>query len=135
MSILWDTIDLHCPGNPSIGVGSLSLFQGIFPTQGLNPGLPHCRQILYQLSCQGSPTRRIVKLYEEQKEMLIQSPVVTDLLIFSSNFKKIFYYYFTLQYCIGLFANIELSFTFINCLVSEPTKKSFNHLSLLTLCS
>ena len=32
------------------GVGSLSLLQGIFPTQGLNPGLPHCRQILYQLS-------------------------------------------------------------------------------------
>ena len=32
------------------GVGSLSLLQGIFPTQGLNPGLLHCRQILYQLS-------------------------------------------------------------------------------------
>ena len=29
------------------GVGSLSLLQGIFPTQGPNPGLPHCRQILY----------------------------------------------------------------------------------------
>ena len=37
------------------GVGSCSLLQGIFPTQGLNPGLPHCRQILYQLSHQGSP--------------------------------------------------------------------------------
>ena len=36
-------------------VGSLSLLQGIFPTQGLNPSLPHCRQILYQLSYQGSP--------------------------------------------------------------------------------
>ena len=36
-------------------VGSLSLLQGIFPTQGLNPGLPHCRQILYQLSHKGSP--------------------------------------------------------------------------------
>ena len=32
------------------GVSSLSLLQGIFPTQGLNPGLLHCRQILYQLS-------------------------------------------------------------------------------------
>ena len=31
-------------------MGSLSLLQGIFPTQGLNPFLPHCRQILYQLS-------------------------------------------------------------------------------------
>ena len=28
--------------------------QGIFPTQGLNPGLPHCRQTVYRLSCQGS---------------------------------------------------------------------------------
>ena len=37
------------------GVGSLSLLQGIFPTQGSNPGLLHCRQILYQLSYQGSP--------------------------------------------------------------------------------
>ena len=37
------------------GVGSLSLLQGIFSTQGLNPALPHCRQILYQLSHKQSP--------------------------------------------------------------------------------
>ena len=37
------------------GMGSLSLLQGIFPTKGSNPGLPHCRQILYQLSHKGSP--------------------------------------------------------------------------------
>ena len=36
-------------------VGSLSLLQEIFPTQGSNPGLLHCRQILYQLSHKGSP--------------------------------------------------------------------------------
>ena len=36
-------------------VGSLSLLKGIFPTQGLNPGLLHCRCILYQLSRKGSP--------------------------------------------------------------------------------
>ena len=36
-------------------VGSLSLLQGIFPTQGSNPGLLHCRWILYQLSYKGSP--------------------------------------------------------------------------------
>ena len=35
-------------------MGSLSLLQGIFPTQGSNPGLPHCRRILYHLSHQGS---------------------------------------------------------------------------------
>ena len=38
----------------NIGVGSLSLIQGIFPTQELNQGLLHCRRILYQLSYQGS---------------------------------------------------------------------------------
>ena len=37
------------------GVGSLSLLQGTFPAQGSNPGLPHCRWILYQLSHKGSP--------------------------------------------------------------------------------
>ena len=37
------------------GVGSLSLLPGIFPTQGLNPGLLLCRQILYQLSHKRSP--------------------------------------------------------------------------------
>ena len=36
-------------------MGSLSLLQGIFPTQESNPGLPHCRRILYQLSHKGSP--------------------------------------------------------------------------------
>ena len=42
------------PGK-NTGVGCRLLFQGIFPTQGLNPGLPRCRQILYRLSLQGSP--------------------------------------------------------------------------------
>ena len=36
-------------------VGCYFLLQGIFPTQGSNPGLPHCRQTLYHLSHQGSP--------------------------------------------------------------------------------
>ena len=43
----------NSPGQ-NTGVGSLSLFQGIFPTQGSSPGLLYCRQILYQLSHQGS---------------------------------------------------------------------------------
>ena len=42
------------PGK-NIEMGCLALLQGIFPTQGSNPGLPHCRQILYCLSHQGSP--------------------------------------------------------------------------------
>ena len=44
----------NSPGQ-NTGVGRLSLIQGIFPTQGLNPGLPHCRWILHQLSHKGSP--------------------------------------------------------------------------------
>ena len=42
------------PGKNS-GVGCHALLQGIFPTQGSNPDLPHCRWILYHLSHQGSP--------------------------------------------------------------------------------
>ena len=53
---------IYCPWNSpgqNTGVGSLSLLQGIFPTQGLNPGLLHCRQILYHLSHKGSPDSTI----------------------------------------------------------------------------
>ena len=46
---LWNSL------GQNTGVGNLSLLQGIFPTQGSNPGLLHCRQILYQLSHKGSP--------------------------------------------------------------------------------
>ena len=48
------TVHENSPGQ-NTGVGSLSLLQEIFPTQGLNPGLPPCRKIIYQLSPQGSP--------------------------------------------------------------------------------
>ena len=44
----------NSPGK-NTGDGSFSLLQGTFSAQGLNPGLPHCRWILYQLSHQGSP--------------------------------------------------------------------------------
>ena len=44
----------NSPGQNS-GVGSLSLLWGIFPTQGLNPSLLHCRQILYQLNHEEGP--------------------------------------------------------------------------------
>ena len=53
---LWPTKLLY--GNSSgktTGVGCHAFLQGIFQTQGLNPGLPHCRQILYHLSHQGIP--------------------------------------------------------------------------------
>ena len=52
---------LHSPWNSPghyTEVGRLSLLQGIFPTQGLNPGLRHCRQILYRLN-QGEASRQL----------------------------------------------------------------------------
>ena len=61
MSVMSDYLwphGLYSPWNSpgqNTGVGSLCLLQGIFPTQGLNPVIPHCRQILYQLSHKGSP--------------------------------------------------------------------------------
>ena len=58
---LCDPMDCIVHGIPQAGilegVGSHSLLQGIFPTQGSSPGLPHCRRILYQLSHQGSPLK------------------------------------------------------------------------------
>ena len=42
------------------GVGSHFLLWGIFPTQGSNPGLLHCKQILYHPSHQGSPLKEMI---------------------------------------------------------------------------
>ena len=61
--ILCNPMDCSLPGSSvhgdspgkNTGVGCHTLLQGIFPTKGSNPGLPHCRQILYCLSHQGSP--------------------------------------------------------------------------------
>ena len=65
-SVVSDSLQPHglkptrpfCPwGFPgrNTGVGCQALLQGIVPTQGSNPSLPRCRQILYHLSHQGSP--------------------------------------------------------------------------------
>ena len=54
---------LLCPWNfpgKNTGVVSHSLLQGIFPTHGSNPGLLHCRWILYYLSHQGNPVETIM---------------------------------------------------------------------------
>ena len=48
------SIPRYSPGK-NTGLGCHALLQGIFPTQGLDPGLSHCRRILYHLSHQGSP--------------------------------------------------------------------------------
>ena len=48
------SVHVDSPGR-NTGVGCYAFLQVIFPTQGSNPGLPHCRWILYCLSHQGSP--------------------------------------------------------------------------------
>jgi len=55
-----DSLPAEPPGKlKNTGVGSLSLLWRIFPTQESNWGLLHCRRILYRLSYQGSPIRRM----------------------------------------------------------------------------
>ena len=60
-------------------VGTLSLLQGIFPAQGLNPGLPHCRRVLYQLSHKG-------RLICEKKPL--NEPTIASLPYSATNNKK-----------------------------------------------
>ena len=60
---LCDPVDCSLPGSSAhgdspdknTGVVCHALLQGVFPTQGSNSGLPHCRQILHHLSHQKSP--------------------------------------------------------------------------------
>ena len=77
-----DSLPSEPPEKPSnIGVGSLPLLQGNFPTQESNWGLLHCRQILYQLSYQGSHWGRM-DTYICIAEFLCCSPeTITTLLI------------------------------------------------------
>ena len=76
-SVVSDSLQPHELYSPWIslghntGVGSLSFLQGIFPTQGSNPGFPHCRWILYQLSHKGSPGSEVataIKFREVKKK-------------------------------------------------------------------
>ena len=65
--ILYNLLNYSPPGSslhgilqPRILKGNHSLLQGIVPTQGLNPGLLHCRQILYSLSHQGNQRNGLI---------------------------------------------------------------------------
>ena len=67
---LWNS-----PGK-NTGVGCLSLLQGIFPTQGSNLGLPHCRQIPYHLGQQGS---LLIFIYTEETQGTHSAPTPNSL--------------------------------------------------------
>ena len=68
---------LLCPWDfpgKNTGVGCQALLQGIFPTQGSNPGLLHCKWILYQLSYQGSPDIGISSVQSLSRVWLFVTP-------------------------------------------------------------
>ena len=76
--ILCNPMDCNQPGSSALGdspgknpgVGCLALPQGIFPTQESNSGLPHCGQIPYHLSHQGSPFTMYLTLFFSCKNYL-----------------------------------------------------------------
>ena len=76
---------LLCPWNSpgkNTGVVCCSLLQGIFPTQGSNPGLLHCRQILYHLSHKGSPIYGLSPIKSVGSQLNQDSRVGSHALIF-----------------------------------------------------
>ena len=82
----------NSPGQ-NTSMGSLSFLQGIFPTLGSNPGLPHFRQILYQLSHKRSPlakgsqiAKSKVKVGEIYLSVLIQEGELLELFLQKHNF-------------------------------------------------
>ena len=83
----YDPMDSSPPGSSvrgdslgkNTGVGSLSLLKGIFPTQGLNPGLPHYSQILYCLSHREAPKTNIIINYRRNIIVLFVIHVKTHL--------------------------------------------------------
>ena len=91
LSRVWlcDPKDLHNPWNSpghNTGVGSCSLLQEILLAQELNLGLPHCRQILYHLSHQGSPL-------VHKTNAILTSYSVDYFWVLKFSIKKIFFFY------------------------------------------
>ena len=80
---LWDPMDYNLPGssvcedspNENTEAGCHALLQGIFPNQGLNPVLPHCKQILYHLSHRGGPY-----VYIDIYRSICESPLLSTVL-------------------------------------------------------
>ena len=69
-----DSLPAEPQGKPkNTGVGSPSLLQWVFLTQESNQGLLHCRQILYQLSSQGSPRAQSVSVFYEKAKRTTSS--------------------------------------------------------------
>ena len=77
------------PGK-NTGGGCRALLQGVFPTQELNPGLPHCRCILYPLSHHGSPgkTTELISEFGKIAGYRINAHLVLGFCLFGINAQK-----------------------------------------------
>ena len=110
-----DPMDCSPPGSSvhedspgkNTGVGCHDLLQGIFQTQGLNPGLPHCQHILYHLSHQGSPESRTPWFSSHPRAFVLAAASVRDA-------------------CPGI--HMVCAFTFFKLLLSSPSTEVFWHL-------
>ena len=107
---LWNS-----PGQ-NTGVGSLSLLQAIFPTRGSNPGLLHCRQILYQLShMKAQMQQRVNNCWFKVKDKWVFIILFNFLWVWKSSYQEVkipctFYTYITSHFGIMTFKYSGLSF-------------------------
>ena len=98
----------NSPGQ-NTGAGSLSLLQGIFPTQVLNPDLPHCRQILYQLSHKERPRilERVTYSFSRRsswpKNPIGSAALQVDSLPAELSGKLVFFFNFNILYLLPLY--------------------------------
>ena len=110
----------NSPGQ-NTGVGSLSLLQGIFPTEGLNPGPLHCTQILYQLSHKGSPYIGLLAFYYWAIWVLcLDTSSLSDIIIYKY-FSSLLVYFYLLDgvFCpTKVFHVSEIQFIFFLFIVS-----------------
>ena len=124
---------LYSPWNSSgqnTGVGSLSLLQGFFPTQGSNPGLPHCRQILYQLRHKRNP----VNMVETTKFYTFQGMMVNGF----SLYMYIYLYYIFYIYVSSMFIYLEYIYTHTHSkslkVIHEPSRCDFQRCECVFTC-
>ena len=82
-SVVSDCLQPHGPHR----VGCHAFLQGIFPTQGLNPDLLHCRQILYHLSHQGNPILSDFKIWIFNHNIIFFQVIALSL-IFNTYIKR-----------------------------------------------
>ena len=118
----------NSPGQ-NTGVCSLSLLQGIFPTQEVNRGLLHCRRILYQLSYQGSQDAHTTLENHFEKDHLLKRLLFIWDLKKTTQFKVHFYYQLA-----GMYLNNggnKCSYIFKYKLVSLRVSSHLPHLLLI----